>query len=139
MRDKNAGVRRSAAWVLSELADICTVRHKELLIKISLNSENKDAANEAFELLKKIELNEKSRAELFQKQPVPRTESPSPSISTAQQPETGAQDPYFHIAVYEINKIKKPTVMVDYGCGYGKLLTSECIITHNFAQWKAYF
>jgi SAM-dependent methyltransferase len=88
-----------------------------------LDSENKDASNKAFEILKKIEMYEKSQAELFQKEPVRRTESPSPSISTAQQPETGAQDPYFHIAIYEINKIRKPTVIVDYGCGYGKLLT----------------
>lgn len=123
LHDDDANVRMSATWVLLELSEICIVRHKELLKNISLNHKNEDAANNAFEIFKEIELNEKSRAELFQTEPVPRTESPSPSISTAQQPETGAIDPYFHIPVIEISKIRKPTVIVDYGCGYGKLLT----------------
>lgn len=31
-------------------------------------------------------------------------------------------DNLFYIPVIEMSKIRKPTVIVDYGCGYGKLL-----------------
>jgi len=123
LHNENEERRVNAAFVLGE---ICKIRHEGVLKKLAEESKNEFEANAAYEILQKIKLRGNSETKLFQKKPakiIRGKKSNNEKVVTAQSPETGAFDPYFHIAIYEINKIKESTAIVDYGCGYGKLLT----------------
>jgi len=127
LNHKNRYERRRAVDALGE---IITIQNKHLLEPL-LESENESIAKISYDILKKINENERSKQKIILEK-IPTSEKDEPSrLDNLQKPcgepaEKGLQDPYIGSFIDRLKSIKKPTTIVDYGCGQGKLL---CALT----------
>jgi len=122
LSDEDKDMRNHAVDALSR---ICTIKHKELMTKLS-QSDNEFEANKAYKILSEIEQTELSKTELFKKEPdaIRKVDASEFDMetNTAQSPDTGKIDPYNHLRIQNLIDLKKNIVLVDYGCGQGKFL-----------------
>jgi len=120
-------VRWGAAAALGK---IITMENKHLLEPL-LESENEYVANTSYDILKKIYQKDRSEKNVL------LTQISSSEIDDSNKPnnqelpcgrpaDEGKKDPYIGSFVDRLKSIKKPTSIVDYGCGQGKLL---CALT----------
>ncbi|MCG7847560.1 MAG: HEAT repeat domain-containing protein, partial [ANME-2 cluster archaeon] len=116
-------VRRSAA---DELGEIITTENKYLL-KPLLESQNEYVVNTSYDILKKIDQNDRSEKKITLKKISISEKDDSNNSDNQELPcgrpaEEGLKDPYIGSFVDRLKSIKEPTSIVDYGCGQGKLL-----------------
>jgi len=124
LNDKDLSIRHIAA---NELANICTVVKNKKLLRDLLRTENELYVNTAFEILDKIEKEERSKIVLFEKKPPYRmkevcSDKKSQKIEHIRPATEGLKDAYFGAFVDKLKSVTEPITIIDYGCGEGKFL-----------------